>query len=116
MKKGTVVLCRVPMPSTQLLEFKMRPGVVVSKESNNKRLKDIIIAVCTSNVSRPKEATHVFIFGEDVKMSGIRVPSVVRCESLFTINKSMILRALGKLPTRLKNELDECLKDALELK
>jgi mRNA interferase MazF len=115
MNRGTILLCEVPMPSTQLREFKMRPVVVVSKELNNKRLDDIVVAICTSNIKRPKETTHVFIEGADVKASGIRVPSVVRCESLFTINKTMIIQTLGRLPERLRSEMDGCLKDALDL-
>lgn len=115
MTRGTLLLCRVPMPSTQLREFKVRPVVVVSKDTNNRRLDDLIVAICTSNTSRPKDSTHVFIVGSDVKRSGIRVPSVVRCESLFTINKTMVLQTLGKLPVHLKSELDDSLKDALEL-
>ncbi|MGA9349584.1 MAG: type II toxin-antitoxin system PemK/MazF family toxin [Anaerolineae bacterium] len=36
-QRGDVVLCRVPMPSTGLTQFKLRPAVVVSKDVNNQR-------------------------------------------------------------------------------
>ncbi|GEM_PF-3468585 len=31
---------KVPMPSEELAEFKLRPALIVSKDSNNKRLND----------------------------------------------------------------------------
>jgi mRNA interferase MazF len=95
--------------------MKLRPGVIVSKDLNNDRLNDIIIAICTSNISRYYEDTQLLIDGENITKTGIKVASVVKCESLFTINKSMILKALGTLPRDLILKLDECLKNALDL-
>lgn len=104
------------MPSTELREFKLRPGVVVSKDQNNRRLDDVIIAICTSNISRKHEPTQYLIKGAELVQAGIRVPSVVRCESLLTIDKSMIIRVLGSLSKAGIRRVDACLKNALELK
>lgn len=95
--RGNVVLCNVPLPSEELRTFKLRPGVIVSKDRNNTRLDDVMIALCTSNVSRSRESTQYLIEGKEIAQSGIKVPSVVKCESLLTINKSMILKVLGSL-------------------
>ncbi len=114
--KCSVVLCRVPMPSTGLREFKVRPGLIVSKDFNNERLDDVIIAICTSNISRSHEPTQYVIEGDEIADAGIRIPSVVKCESLLTINKSMIIKVLGKLSEKGTMEVDACLKDALGLK
>ena len=115
LNRGSVVLCRVPMPSEELREFKVRPGLIVSKDFNNERLDDAIIAICTSNISRSYEPTQYFIDGDEIRKAGIRIPSVVRCESLLTINKSMIIKVLGKLSDKGIMEVDACLKDALGL-
>ncbi len=103
------------MPSAQLQEFRLRPAVIVSKDENNSRLDDVMIAPCTSNISRQREATQYLIEGEEISRAGIRVASVVRCESLFTVNKSMILRVLGRLSSTGISHVDECLKNALDL-
>ncbi len=58
MLRGDVALCRLPMPSTLLTQFKLRPAIIVSKDINNRRLDDLIVAPCTSNVSRSKEPTQ----------------------------------------------------------
>lgn len=115
LRRGSVVLCRIPMPSEQLQQFKHRPAVVVSKNANNDRLNDVVIAICTSNISRTKEPTQYLINGNEIAESGIRIPSVVRCESLLTINKSMVIRVLGKLSGEGIRRVNVCLKDALSL-
>ena len=61
LSRGDIVLCKVPMPSAELKEFKLRPGLIVSKDLNNKRLNDVMIAICTSNISRSQEPTQYLI-------------------------------------------------------
>lgn len=116
LERGNIVLCKAPMPSKELKEFKIRPGLIVSKDLNNKRLDDVIIAICTSNIKRSRESTQYFIDGDEIVQAGIKVPSVVKCESLLTIHKSTIIKALGVLSEKGICKINECLKDALELK
>jgi len=115
-KRGDVVLCQVPMPSSLLRRFKLRPAVVVSKNLNNNRLDDVMIATCTSNVSRHQEPTQLSVtHPNEIAQAGLKVPSVVKCEAIFTINKAMILKVLGRLSDQATEKLDACLMDALEL-
>ena len=114
-QRGDVILCQVPMPSTGLAQFKLRPAVVVSKDVNNQRLDDVIIAPCTSNISRSMEPTQYLIDGAEISTAGIRVPSVVRCEALMSIPRTMIVRTLGHLSEEAMTAVDDCLKDALAL-
>jgi mRNA interferase MazF len=86
LNRGNIVLCKVPMPTTELKEFKLRPGLIVSKDFNNKRLDDLIIVICTFNISRSHEPTQYLIEGDEIIQAGIKVSSVVKCESLLTIN------------------------------
>lgn len=37
-QRGDVILCRLPMPSTGLAQFRLRLAVVASKEASNQRL------------------------------------------------------------------------------
>ena len=73
-QRGDVVLCRVPMPSTGFTQFKLRPAVVVSKDVNNQRLDDVIVAPCTSNISRSSEPTQYLIDGAEIIAAGIVFP------------------------------------------
>jgi mRNA interferase MazF len=96
-QRGNVVLCSIPMPSTQLQQFKVRPAVVVSINALNDILDDVMVVPCTSNTNRSLTATQYLITREEIDSVGIRVESVIRCESIFTLNQSMIIRILGSL-------------------
>lgn len=115
LSRGSIVLCKVPMPSEELRKFKIRPGLIVSKDINNKRLEDVIIAICTSNISRNLEPTQYLIEGNEIAQAGIKVTSIVKCESLLTINKLMIIEVLGMLSNDGITKINECLKNALGL-
>ncbi len=115
LQRGDVILCQAPLPSTGLTQFKLRPAVVVSKDVNNQRLDDVLVAPCTSNISRNLETTQYLIEGAEITTAGIRVPSVVRCEALMTLPKTLILRTLGHLSKRAMAAVNDCLRDALAL-
>jgi mRNA interferase MazF len=115
LQRGDVVLCQVPMPSTGLTQFKVRPAVIVSADRLNQILDDVMVVPCTSNTNLSLTATQYLITGDEIAIAGIRVESVIPCESIFTLNKSMILRKLGSLSTQAMNQVNCCLIVALEL-
>jgi mRNA interferase MazF len=112
-RRGDVVLCRFPIPSENALVWKNRPGLVVSKDLNNKRLDDLIIAPCSSNISRRREPTQFFIRGKEIEHTGVRIPSVVRCEALMNLPKSIVSRRIGRASGLAMRKIDACLRDAL---
>ncbi len=116
MLKGDVILCKFPMISRGYFEWKKRPGLVVSKNANNRRLDDIIIAPCSSNISKKNIPTQYLIEGDEVFESGIRIASVVRCEILMSIHVSMIIRRLGGVRPESLPKIDLCLMDALDIR
>ena len=115
LKRGDVVLCRVPMPSTEFSQSKIRPALIVSKDLNNNRLDDVIIAPLSSNLDHSYEPTQYLLIGKELVEAGIRVPSVIRCESIMVISKSLILKKLGKLSTAVMQKINHRLRDALGL-
>jgi mRNA interferase MazF len=114
-QRGDVILCRVPMPSTNLQDFRVRPTVVVSANLLNRILDDIMVVPCTSNTNRPLTQTQYLIEGDEVTSVGVRVKSVVRCESIFTVNQSMIIKKLGVFRNATINQINTCLSIALDL-
>ena len=67
-------------------------------------------------ILRSQEPTQYLIEGNEITVAGIKVPSVIRCESLLTINRLMIIKVLGTLSENGIRRVNECLKDALELR
>jgi mRNA interferase MazF len=88
---------------------------IVSANQLNQTLDDVMVVPCTSNTKRPLKVTQYLITGDEILLAGIRVESIIRCESIFTLNKSMILRKLGSLSPRAMNQVNRCLIFALEL-
>ncbi len=116
LRRGDVVLCQVPMTATKFTQTKVRPAIIVSKDLNNARLDDVVIVPCSSNLDHSYEPTQYLIVGKELTESGIRVPSVIRCEAIMVIHKSMILKRIGKLSTLTMQKVASGLKDALGLK
>ncbi len=95
--------------------IQVRPAVIVSADRLNRILDDVMVVPCTSNTNRPLTATQYLIAGVEIVTAGIRVESVIRCESIFTLNQSMIIRKLGALGTNAIRQINLCLTIALEL-
>jgi mRNA interferase MazF len=103
------------MPSTGFAQFKVRPAVLISANQLNQILDDVMVVPCTSNTNRPLTPTQYLITEDEIVSAGIRVESIVRCESIFTLNKSMIVRKLGLLSSEAISQVNCCLIAALEL-
>ena len=116
MKRGDVVL--IDFPFTTGSGSKKRPALVVQCDRNNARLQDTIVAIVTSNITRAShEPTQYTIDPShpDWKASGFRLPSVVKCEHLYTFHQQRVLRTIGQLSAATMLEINECLKSSLEL-
>jgi len=114
MKRGDIVL--VDYPYSDATGRKIRPALVVQSDDKNKLLDDTIIALVTSQLRRRLD-THVAIdisTGEG-KRSGLRLPSAVQCENLYTIDKQLVLRSIGGLSSGMMQQVDGCLRRALGL-
>jgi mRNA interferase MazF len=106
------------LPFSDASGSKLRPGLVVQCDTNNRRLDDIIVALVTRNTQRAAvEPTQLLI---DIttpqgRQTGLLHTSAVKCEHLITIHQKLIQRTIGTLPATLMSQIDACLKAALDL-
>lgn len=114
MKRGDIVI--VDYPYSDATGRKIRPALVVQSDDKNQLLDDTIIALITSQLRRRLD-THVAvdISTADGKRSGLRLPSAVQCENLYTIDRKLILKSIGTLSGKLMRDVDACLRVALGL-
>jgi mRNA interferase MazF len=89
---GDIVL--VPFPFTNQTLSKRRPAVVVSDPSFHSRRPDLILMAVTSQIRTPLLAGEVLISGWSA--AGLVKPSVAK-PVLMTVEKSLVLRRLGRL-------------------
>jgi len=110
---GTVVLA--PFPFTDLPGSKVRPGVVVSR--SDRPGEDVILTSVSSVVPLRLVPTDLFVDPSHPSFheTGLKVPSLVKCDKLASVQRRLILGELGQLPTSVLRELDQCLRHALDL-
>lgn len=90
---GDIVL--VPFPFTDLSATKRRPVMVLSTEGCNRRSEDFVTCGITSNL---KDRGHsVVIDSGDMAEGTLPVKSQVKADKIFTLERSLVLRRLGKV-------------------
>jgi mRNA interferase MazF len=92
---GDVVL--VPFPFTDQTEAKKRPGVIVSSDEYNQSRPDVILMAITGHLSDYPRIGEVVVV--DWKEAGLIKASTIK-PILTTLEKSLIIRRLGKLRQR----------------
>jgi len=114
-KRGDVVIVEFPFASG--MESKRRPCVVIQNDRNNARLNNVIVAQMTTRLHPANEPTRLLIDLQtpDGKLTGISRTSVVSCENLVTVEKSLIREKTGFLSLSLVEALNKCLKASLDL-
>jgi mRNA interferase MazF len=89
--QGDIVL--VPFPFSDAVNTKTRPAIVVSNKSINGS-QDVILAAITSNIRNDKFSYEL----EDHKVdTSLGLQSEIRCNKVFTMEKSIIKKRISKL-------------------
>lgn len=115
--RGDVVLIAFPFVAEGQMQRKPRPAVIVQADRYNRGRTAVIIAAITSTRSHEHLPCKVFVPKDSPAGSraGLRLDSVVDCQTLATIPKEEIVRKLGRFPLDLMRRIDEGLQDALDL-
>ena len=115
LQRGDVVL--VPFPFTDLTRQKARPAVVVSSEQFNAASADVVLVAISSKLPATTNDTDLILRhgSAGFQGTGLRVSSVIRTAKLVTLQQSLVYTTLGKLDSRVINELDGRLARAVGL-
>lgn len=115
-QRGDIVFC--DFPYSDGTGSKRRPALVVMGDTYRK-LNHTILATISSSKSRfVGDPSQLMIDHSSVDwaISGLRIPSVIQCEFLAAIHKSLIQRKIGELSAATMQRIDECLKAALGIR
>ncbi len=104
-KKWDIVL--VPFPFTDLSTKKKRPALVISPDYHNKG-SEIVIAFITSNINVKKRLGDYLI--SEWSKAKLPKPSLIRMR-FATIDKTMIIKKIGKLTQKDSTEFKKLLID-----
>ncbi len=94
---------------------KLRPALVVQADRYNHSRRAVIIAAITSSRTHARLPCKVAVDRESVegRLAGLRLDSLIDCQTLATIPNTEIVRRLGTFSTTLMARVDGALKDAL---
>jgi mRNA interferase MazF len=97
----------LPYPFSDLKGTKVRPALVVSNDSFNKKSDDCIMVPLTTVIK--DEPYSVMIRQEDLYSGKIIKPSRARADKIFTVEKDLIIMKIGILDdktfNKIKNEI-----------
>ena len=115
LSRGDIALARFPHAAGG--RGKKRPIIVVQSDVYNAKLRHVIVAEITTNLSATSDPANLPIemATSEGQSTGLAQDSVVTCLHLVTMSEDRIAKVIGKLSPVLLQKLDECLKAALGL-
>ena len=84
---------------------KTRPCVIISPDIVNKHSKTVIICAIT-HYDAKKSKSHFFVAISATKTTGLTKKSVINTLQTRTIDRTRIIKKLGKLPKSIERSLD----------
>lgn len=105
--KGDVVV--IPFPFSDLSDSKRRPALVLA----NLEGRDLILCQITSQ--SVKDSYAIALINSGFKTGTLNLPSNIRPNRLFTAEKSMILRKVGKIKPELFDKVVSKLFNIIEV-
>lgn len=117
LRRGDVVLIAFPFTAGGQLHRKRRPAVVVQADRYNRRRDAIVIAAITSSQGHKQLPSKVLVRKNTPagRQAGLRLDSVIDCQTLATVPREEVVARLGAFPPNVIREVDLALGDALAL-
>lgn len=88
-----------------------RPVIILQNNVGNQHSPTVIVAAISSNLSKPKLPTHVYI-----EMDTLPKPSIVLLEQIRTIDKYRLSEYLGRLNKKMMGKVDRAIVTSLGIK
>ncbi len=111
MEKGDIVL--VKFPFSDIFSKKLRPALIMAKES---KFKDLILAFITTQFDQ-KEKYDIILTADskDFQKTGLKRESLLKLNKLTTLNKKTIVGKIGSLPKELMSQVDSNLRSLFKI-
>lgn len=112
LSRGDIVLTRFPF--TDLTGSSLRPALVISPGQIGQDVVPAAISSVVRGALSPTDYTVDRVHPE-FALTGLRVTSVFRLHKLATVERSVIVRRLGRIGPQLQAEVDRLLRITLGL-
>lgn len=88
-------LVLLPYPFTNQEGSKVRPAIIISNDSFNRRCEDCVMVPLTTIIKQ--EPFSLILDQGDLEAGKLLKQSRIRIDKLFTIKKSLIMMKIGKI-------------------
>ncbi|HLD20518.1 MAG TPA: type II toxin-antitoxin system PemK/MazF family toxin [Patescibacteria group bacterium] len=112
-ERGKIIL--VPFPFTDLTSQKVRPALILSEPG--RVTGNVIVAFITSKVLKlgPRGSVVVEEGTPAFEQTGLKVPSLIRCDKIATLDTQIVLGEIGSLSTSSMRKVNSALRFVLGL-
>lgn len=110
-RRGEIYLVRLD-PTVGAEIQKTRPALVIQNDIANRVGSLTIVAPITSRFGRSDHPSHVVV---EAPSGGLAKPSVILCTQIRTVDKSRLLKRLGRIPPIVMEQVDQALMISLGL-
>ena len=107
MKRGEIWWADLPEPAGSEPGFKRPILIVQVDEFNRSRIRTVIAAAITSNVSLANAPGNVLLSKRSL---GLNRESVINVSQIVTLNKAFLTKRIGRLPGRKLREVEDGLR------
>lgn len=112
MKRGDIWWANLPPPSGSGPGYRRPVLVIQSNAFNESNISTVLVAVITSNMALSDAPGNVRL---SKSSGGLPKPSVVNVSQLLTMDRSLLGKRVGSLPSRMMQRVDAGLKLVLSL-
>jgi mRNA interferase MazF len=115
LQRGDVVLAWFPHASG--MGGKRRPCVVIQNDEDNRKIANTVVVFITSTLFRRGDKSHVFmdVTTPEGKLTGLLHDSLISCNNIATIEQNLVSKIIGSLAPTTLQQMNDCLRAALEL-
>jgi len=92
-RQREIVLTKFPF--SNLTDFKVRPVLVLSKDSYNRKYADVIVCGISSNLEESEYG--IVVSTENLEEGHLKITSKIRVDAITNIEQDIILKKIGRL-------------------
>ena len=111
MKSGTQFefgeVALVPFPFTDLSQTKKRPVLIISNSDYTSASEDVVCCAITSNIVNTSYS--ILLETKDMIRGSIPLTSRIKCAKIFTLEKSLFIKKMGKVNPGIASQVKESL-------
>ncbi len=108
-EQGEILL--VAFPFSDLTRFKQRPVLVLSNKDHNDSSSDFVCCGITSNLDNKEYS--VILDRNDMQWGNIPKTSRIKFNKIFTLEKSLVRKRLGRINTKKLKHVQKALRGLL---